>query len=215
MFSIRIHNGGRFHKFSGIRYVDGAVDIFDMVDIGLFSLIELDEIVLYTHGKDFVCDSVTPRSIPHGMLSPRTDEPIIIYTQLSGVQALDIKDHVLLTTHLRFSAINLSFISVQPTVNQVIDDVIRHISFDDMELDGDACFGDVASTQEEDNVSEVPNDHVVNESNTHVDVEPGVDVVRTKERIVKHVRVDEVVHGSGQESVEQGNGGEFVEHGSG
>ncbi|GJU63933.1 hypothetical protein Tco_1245768 [Tanacetum coccineum] len=40
----------------------------------------------------------------------------------------------------------MSFISVQPNVNQMIDDVIRHISFDDMELDGEAGFGDVAGS---------------------------------------------------------------------
>ncbi|GKD39326.1 hypothetical protein Tco_1259533, partial [Tanacetum coccineum] len=42
MFSIRIHHGGRFHKYPGIRYVDGHVDIFDMVDIDL-PLTSLDE----------------------------------------------------------------------------------------------------------------------------------------------------------------------------
>nr|GEW67956.1 hypothetical protein [Tanacetum cinerariifolium] len=62
---------------------------------------------------------------------------------------------------------------------------------------------------------EVTNDHVVNELDTHVNVEPGFDVGRTEEHVVEQVRVDEVVHNSGEEAVEQGNGEEFFKHGSG
>ncbi|GKD98947.1 hypothetical protein Tco_1382844, partial [Tanacetum coccineum] len=46
MFLIRIHHGGIFHKYPGRRYVDCQVDIFDMVDIELFNVTELDEMVL-------------------------------------------------------------------------------------------------------------------------------------------------------------------------
>ncbi|GKD64489.1 hypothetical protein Tco_1306597 [Tanacetum coccineum] len=46
MFLIRIHHGGIFHKYPGRRYVDCQVDIFDMVDIELFNVMELDEMVL-------------------------------------------------------------------------------------------------------------------------------------------------------------------------
>ncbi|GJX84880.1 retrovirus-related pol polyprotein from transposon TNT 1-94, partial [Tanacetum coccineum] len=46
IFSIRIHHGGRFHKYPGRRYVDGHVDIFDMVDIDLFTIIALNRMVL-------------------------------------------------------------------------------------------------------------------------------------------------------------------------
>nr|GEY12165.1 hypothetical protein [Tanacetum cinerariifolium] len=44
------------------------------------------------------------------------------------------------------------------------------------------------ATHEEVFVSEVPNDHVVNKSNTCVDGKPIVDVGRTKEHVVKHIR---------------------------
>ncbi|GJR84146.1 hypothetical protein Tco_0154931 [Tanacetum coccineum] len=277
MFSIRIHHGGRFHKHLGRRYVNGKFDIFDMVDIEVFSMIELYVMVLQlgykgeskplfynnirlmsslneglfalacdediscldnlvrsfklvrvfikhgytiglsylrahhkdTHGKDFVCDYVTPTSIPHGLLTHPTDEFVITYTHLSGAQALDTQYHVRLTIKSQFIAINLRFISVQPTANQVLDDMIRHISFDDMELDGEVGFVDVT---EEVLVSELPNDHMVNESDTYVDLELAGDVGRTKEHVVEHVRIDEVVHGSGEEVVEQGNGEEFVKH---
>nr|GEV23806.1 hypothetical protein [Tanacetum cinerariifolium] len=77
----------------------------------------------------------------------------------------------------------------------VIDDVMRHLSFDEIELDGKAGFGDVADT--------------------YVDVEPTVNVDKTKEHVVEHVRVDVVVYGSGEESVVYGSGEKDVEQGSG
>nr|GEU86982.1 hypothetical protein [Tanacetum cinerariifolium] len=43
---IQIHHGGIFHKFSGKRYVYGHVDICDMVDIDLFTVIALNMMVL-------------------------------------------------------------------------------------------------------------------------------------------------------------------------
>ncbi|GJZ81709.1 hypothetical protein Tco_0646703 [Tanacetum coccineum] len=212
MFSTRIHHSGRLHKYPGKRYVDGHVDIFDMVDIDLFTVIALnkmnlqlgytgefeplfynylrplstldeglyalaceedvrclativrsfklvkvyiehgfmvvnsyqrppshvratiedisepgtnaieyrsDKMLLFTwHGistpaKDYFCDSVTSRCVPHGMLTPPTDESVITYTQLSGVQGVDTQDHV-------------------------IEDVMRQLSFEETELDGEA-----------------------------------------------------------------------------
>nr|GEW70562.1 hypothetical protein [Tanacetum cinerariifolium] len=178
---VNIKDKEKRNQFS-VRYVDGEVDIFDMVDIEVFNVIELDEMVLQldykgsekhwiyrielgqygvlgvfpliiqldttysTHGKDSICDFVTPRFMPHGLLTPPTDESVITYTHLSGVQGLDTQDHVLPTILSQFSAINLSFISVEPTVNEVIYIVIRHISFDDMELDKEAGFSAVADS---------------------------------------------------------------------
>nr|GEW30362.1 hypothetical protein [Tanacetum cinerariifolium] len=80
----------------------------------------------------------------------------------------------------------------------VIDDLMRQLSFDEIKFDGEADFGDVAGS-----VFEVPNDHVVNESDTHVDAEPAFDVGRTEEHIVEH--------GNSEEVVKQGNGEEAVE----
>ncbi|GJY29911.1 hypothetical protein Tco_0405678 [Tanacetum coccineum] len=44
-----------------------------------------------THAKD---ESITPRCMPHGMLTPPTDESVITYTQLSGIQGLETYDHI-------------------------------------------------------------------------------------------------------------------------
>ncbi|GKC43923.1 hypothetical protein Tco_1061645, partial [Tanacetum coccineum] len=59
--------------------------------------------------------------MPNCILTPLTDESVITYTQLSGVQGVDIQSHV-------------------------IDDVMRQLSFDETELDGEAGFADVAGS---------------------------------------------------------------------
>ncbi|GJT01185.1 hypothetical protein Tco_0822354 [Tanacetum coccineum] len=46
MFSIRIHHGGKFQRYPGRMYVSGRVDIFDMVDIDLFTVVALNMMVL-------------------------------------------------------------------------------------------------------------------------------------------------------------------------
>ncbi|GJX29496.1 hypothetical protein Tco_0237575 [Tanacetum coccineum] len=53
MFSIRIHHGGTFQRYPGKRFIDGHVDIFDMVDINLFSVIALNRMVLQL---GYTCD---------------------------------------------------------------------------------------------------------------------------------------------------------------
>ncbi|GJR50057.1 mutator type transposase [Tanacetum coccineum] len=82
---------------------------------------------------------------------------------------------------------------MEPTINQVINYVMRHLSFVEMELDGEAGFGDDACSS--------------------------ID----KEVLVSKVKVDEVIHGSGEaavvhgsgkEAVKPGNSEEFVNHGT-
>nr|GEU72822.1 hypothetical protein [Tanacetum cinerariifolium] len=46
MFSIRIHHGGKFQRYPGQMYVSSRVDIFDMVDIDLFTVVALNMMVL-------------------------------------------------------------------------------------------------------------------------------------------------------------------------
>nr|GEV43493.1 hypothetical protein [Tanacetum cinerariifolium] len=96
--------------------------------------------------KDSVCESVTPRCLPHCMLTHYSGESVITYTQLSGVQRVDIQDHVLLIIQLQFSDKNLSFVSQQATASHVIDDVLRQLSFKKTELDGEAGFANVAGS---------------------------------------------------------------------
>nr|GEW99632.1 hypothetical protein [Tanacetum cinerariifolium] len=201
MFSIRTHHGGKFKRYPGRMYVSGRVDIFDMVDIDLFTVVALNMMVLKlgytgksepifynylkpltsldeglyalaweedvrcmgtlkpvcesvipsslpqhdsnTSFKDSVCESITRRCMPDFILTPPTDESVITYTQLSGVQGVDTHSHILSTIQTQFSDINLSFVSHQATASHVIDDVMRQLSFDETELDGEAGFADV------------------------------------------------------------------------
>ncbi|GJU25095.1 hypothetical protein Tco_1163716, partial [Tanacetum coccineum] len=46
MLSIRIHHGGNFQRYPGKMYVSGHVDIFDMVDIDLFTVVVLNMMVV-------------------------------------------------------------------------------------------------------------------------------------------------------------------------
>ncbi|GJT16778.1 heat stress transcription factor B-4-like protein [Tanacetum coccineum] len=94
--------------------------------------------------KDSVYESITPRCMHDCILTPPADEPVIAYTQLSGVLEVDTQSHVLLTIQSQFTDINLSFVSQQATTSMFIDDVIRQLSFDETELDGEAGFADVA-----------------------------------------------------------------------
>ncbi|GJU20250.1 hypothetical protein Tco_1153592 [Tanacetum coccineum] len=65
---------------------------------------------------------------------------------LSGVHGVDTQSHVLSIIQSHFNDINLSIVSQQATASQVIDDVMRQLSFDETELDGETGFADVAGS---------------------------------------------------------------------
>nr|GEZ39973.1 hypothetical protein [Tanacetum cinerariifolium] len=256
-------------------YVSGGVDIFDMVDINLFTIVALNMMVLklgYTGEsepmfynylrpltsldvglyalaceEDVRCLDTLVRSfklikcIPDCILTPPTDESVITYTQLSGTHrvdtehgthGVDTQNHVLPTIQSHFSDINLSFVSQQATASQVIDDVIRQLSFDETKLDGGAGFADVAgsgmdssklSHDESFRVDDLDSNELVNinvsqvetQSELPVSEEPVVEV-STKAPIVEEVKtlefsVEDVVfedYVSSGEDVEHGNGHE-------
>ncbi|GJW47535.1 heat stress transcription factor B-4-like protein [Tanacetum coccineum] len=224
MFSIRIHHGGKFQRYPGRMYVSGRVDIFDMVDIDLFTVVALNMMVLelgYT-GKfePMFYNYLKPlTSLDEGLYALACEEDvrylgtlvrsfklIEVYIE-HGVTALDsylkaprfratleeitdehgsiaanrIEKILLLTWHesnettkehvcesvtpstlpqhdsstpckdsvcesITPSDINLSFVSQQATTSQVINYVMRQLSFDATELDGEAGFADVAGS---------------------------------------------------------------------
>ncbi|GJX83932.1 hypothetical protein Tco_0333413 [Tanacetum coccineum] len=76
---------------------------------------------LSTPCKDSVCESITSRCMPDCILTPPTNESVIRYTQLSGVEGVDTQSHV-------------------------IDDMIRQLSFDEIELDREVGSADVAGS---------------------------------------------------------------------
>ncbi|GJY98520.1 heat stress transcription factor B-4-like protein [Tanacetum coccineum] len=169
--------------------------------------------------------------MPDCILTPPTNESVIIYTQLSGVQGVDTQSHVLQTIQTQFSDINLSFVSQQATASQVIDDVMRQLSFDETKLDGEAGLADVArggvdssglSHDEsfgvddiELNLNEPVNlnvSQVKTQSKLHVSEEP--DVGRTQEPILsEEFSVEDVVVEDYASSAKDGEDGEDVEQG--
>ncbi|GJT92521.1 hypothetical protein Tco_1081366 [Tanacetum coccineum] len=151
----------------------------------------------------------------HFILTPPTDESVITYTQLSGIQEVDKQDHVLLTIQSQFSDINLSFVSQQATASQVIEDVMRQLSFEETPpnhpwLTPTTIFSDVAGSGVESsglshdesfgvddldlNLNE-PVDLNVSQIETQYELpvfeEPNVG--RTQEPIVKEVRTQEPI----------------------
>nr|GEU53114.1 hypothetical protein [Tanacetum cinerariifolium] len=198
-------------------YVDGHVDIFDMIDIDLFSVIALNMMVVQLdHGVTTVNSYQRP--------SPHVRATMEDITEPDSSASIETRSEkmLLLTCHDSNAPIKESvcdFVtpkslpqhdsstpckdsvceSVTPrcmphaTASHVIEDVIRQLSFEETELDGEAGFGDVA---EDVGRPQVP---VSNEA----------DFGRTQEHIVEQVIVKDYV--SYEEGVEQGNGQEVVE----
>ncbi|GJU28435.1 hypothetical protein Tco_1167056 [Tanacetum coccineum] len=105
MFSIRIHHGRKFRRYPGKRYFDGHVDIFDMVDIDLFTVVALNMMVVqlsYTEHGVMAIHSY--RRLPprvRATIKDITDEPGSsydnrglsdddIYKDLATVEALNV-----------------------------------------------------------------------------------------------------------------------------
>nr|GEX34456.1 hypothetical protein [Tanacetum cinerariifolium] len=130
----------------GRMYVSGRVDIVDMVDIDLFTVVALNMIVLKL--------GYTGESEPmfYNYLRPLTSLDV-------GLYALACEEDVrcLATLVRSFKLIEEPVCdSVTPrslpqhdsstplTASHVIDDVMRQLSFDETKLDGEAGFADVA-----------------------------------------------------------------------
>ncbi|GJS31144.1 hypothetical protein Tco_0491764 [Tanacetum coccineum] len=234
-------------------YISGRVDIFDMVDIDLFTMVALNMMVLklgytgksepmfYNYFKpltsldeglyalaceeDVRCLGNLVRSfkligvyIEHGVtaldsylraplfkatleeitdepgsiaanrtekmcmpdciLTPSTNESVITYTQLSGVQGVDTQSHV-------------------------IDNVMMQLSFDETELDGEAGFADVeGSSVDSSGLKISTQEPIVAEVSTKV---PIVEEVGTQKFSVEDVVLENYVSsGEDREDAEQG-----------
>ncbi|GJX20204.1 hypothetical protein Tco_0222881 [Tanacetum coccineum] len=141
--------------------------------------------------------------MPDCILNPPTNESVITYTHLSGIHGVDTQSHVLPTIQSQFSDINLSFVSQQATASQVIDDVMRQLSFAETELDGEAAFADVTGSGMDSsglshdesfgvddldlNLNEEPDEPILAEVSTQ---EPIVAEVSTQEPIMAEVSTE-------------------------
>ncbi|GKC45270.1 hypothetical protein Tco_1062992, partial [Tanacetum coccineum] len=172
-------------------YVDGHVDIFDMIDIDLFSVVALNMMVVqlgYTGKLELLFyNSLRPLTTPDEGLYALACEVDVRFL------ATRVRSFKLIEVYIEHgvTAVN-SYQRPPPNVratieditetsgSAVIDDVIRQLSFKETELDEDAGFGDVAGSVEL-LVTEVP-------------VFEEADVGGTQEHIVEQVIVEDYVN---------------------
>ncbi|GJX75681.1 hypothetical protein Tco_0322492 [Tanacetum coccineum] len=152
--------------------------------------------------KDSICESVTPRCMPHCMLTSPSDEFVITYTQLSGVQGVDTQDHVLPTIQSQFRNINLKSSGLSHDESFGVDDL-------DVNLNEPVNLNvSQIETQYELLVFEEPNvsrtqKPILAEARTQ---EPIVEEVITQEPTVENVILEDYI--SSGEYAKQGNGQE-------
>nr|GEW71002.1 integrase, catalytic region, zinc finger, CCHC-type, peptidase aspartic, catalytic [Tanacetum cinerariifolium] len=178
-------------KRIGIMYVNGHVDIFDMVDINLFTVVALNMVVVqlgYTGESVTALDSYIRRPRFRETIEDITDEP-------GSIAAIEHRYE-----------------------KNVIKDVIRQLSFKETELDREVGFGNVArsgvkcfglSHDESFRVDDLdlnlnkPMDLNVPQNKTQSEllVSKELDIGRTQEPIVAVVRTQEPImeEGNGQE----------------
>ncbi|GJX88114.1 hypothetical protein Tco_0340128 [Tanacetum coccineum] len=159
MFYIRIRHGGTFRRYPGRTHVDGHVDIFDLVDIDLFTVVVLNMMVVqlgYTsESKPLYYNYLRPlTSLDEGLYALACEEDVRCLATLvrsfkfievyieHGVYWLAVIEHrseemLLLTWHD----------SSEPTKEPVCDSVTpRQLSFEKTELDGEAGFSDIVGS---------------------------------------------------------------------
>ncbi|GKE24357.1 hypothetical protein Tco_1435869, partial [Tanacetum coccineum] len=144
--------------------------------------------------KGPICEFVTPRSLPqHDSSTPCKDYVCESVTPRRMT-------HCMLTT---------------PTDESVIEDVMRQLSFEETELDGEAGFSDVVGSFGVDDLNLNLNEHVdlnvsqiKTQSKLHVFKKP--DVGRTQEPIMEEVSyAKDAEQGNGQEDESTSSDGHF------
>ncbi|GKA75800.1 hypothetical protein Tco_0782178 [Tanacetum coccineum] len=134
-------------------YVSGHDDIFEMVDIDLFTIIGLNMMVVhlgYTGKSEPLSFKLIEVYIEHGVAAldcylraPRLRETIEAFTDEPGSIAANRTGKMLfLTWHDSRETTKKPF----STASQVIDDAMRKLSFENTELDGEAGFTDVVGS---------------------------------------------------------------------
>ncbi|GJR80627.1 hypothetical protein Tco_0151412 [Tanacetum coccineum] len=136
-------------------YVSGRVDIFYMVDIDLFIVVALNMVVLKL---GYTCKF---EPMFYSYLKPLTslDEGLYALACKEDVRCLStlVRSFKLIEVYIEYGVTaldsylraprfrtTLEEITDEPGSIAVIDDVMRQLSFDETELDGEAGFADVA-----------------------------------------------------------------------
>ncbi|GJS70018.1 transposase, MuDR, MULE transposase domain protein [Tanacetum coccineum] len=167
MLSIRIHHGGNFQRCPGRMYSECHVDIFDMVNINLFTVVALKMMIVQLgySGKS---------------------EPLFNYylrplTSLDeGLYALACGDDVRSLTTL-----DRSFKLIE-----VIEDVMGQLSSEETKLDGEVGFSDVAGSGIENFGLSHDESFGVDDLNLNLNEHVGLNRL-TQEPIVAEVRTHE------------------------
>nr|GEY00285.1 hypothetical protein [Tanacetum cinerariifolium] len=202
MFSIRIHHGGKFLSYPGLMYVSVRDDIFDMVDIDLFTDVALNMMVLklgYTEHGVTVLDSYLRAPRVRETLEDITDEP-------AGSIAANRTEKMLLLTWHEFSEATkesdciltpptdesvITYTQLSASSSRVIDDVMRQLSFDETEIDGEASFVDVLRSGVDN--SGLSHDESFGEPDVGPTQEPILAEVSTQEPIMAEVSTQEPI----------------------
>ncbi|GKD15221.1 hypothetical protein Tco_1199628 [Tanacetum coccineum] len=212
----------------GRRYFDGHVDIFDMVDINL-PLTSLDEgLYALSCEEDVRCLATLVRSfklievyIEHGVTvvdsyqrpPPWVRATIKDITEPGSSAAIELRfEKMFLLTWHDSSALTKEPVcdsdtprslpqhdSSTPCKDYVIDDVMRQLSFEETELDGEAGFGDVARSGVD--ISGLSHDESFRVDDLDLNLNEPVDlnVSQTKTQSKFLMSKEDVEHGNGQE----------------
>ncbi|GKB41009.1 hypothetical protein Tco_0885951 [Tanacetum coccineum] len=196
IFSLVIHHGGSFRKFTGRKYREGKTNMFDFVDIDCLSVHELDVMVLQL-GYDGINKPMyyhylrlmTDLDVEHGItklncyymsksqiraIIEEYHEDMIVKASssslkkkdllmlkwydnstpskassntgsLSGVDSCVIETSDLPKVCSQLGSINQAFKTQEKSIDDVMGDVMRHLSFDIAEIDAhlEASYFDV------------------------------------------------------------------------
>nr|GEU57482.1 hypothetical protein [Tanacetum cinerariifolium] len=124
-----------------------------------------------TPRKDSVYESITPRCMPDSILTSPTDESLITYTQLSGVQGVDTQSHVLPIIQSQFKVSTQKPIVAEVNTQVPIVEDVETQEFNVKDVVLEDYSSEDASADDDDDVDE---DFLVDKENEIV--EPDVDV---------------------------------------
>ncbi|GJX21462.1 RNA-directed DNA polymerase, eukaryota [Tanacetum coccineum] len=139
MFSIQIHHGGKFQRYPGRVYVSAHVDMFDMVDIDLFTVVALNMMVVklgYTSDSESLFYNYLrpPTSLDEGLYALDYEEDVRCMATL-------VRSIKLIAVYIEHGVTALDSYIRPPRFRATIEDIT-----DEPELDGEACFTNVTGS---------------------------------------------------------------------
>nr|GEW52436.1 hypothetical protein [Tanacetum cinerariifolium] len=211
MFYIRIYHGGKFRSYPDRVYVSGHVNIFDMVDIGLFTIVALNMMVVklgYTGESDPLSyNYLRPlTSLDEGLYALACEEVRCLATLVRSFKLIEvyIKHGVMaLDCYIRPPRFRATIKDITDEPGSIIENRTKKsgIGVERSRLDHDESFGvdDLELNLNELvnlNVSQIKTQSelpVSEESNVGRPQKPIMAEVRTQDPIVEKVRTQEPI----------------------